>query len=247
MKRLPISACAPLLLVSLMACTGQSNPRVLVSAAASLTDVFAEIESVYEDIHPGVDVILNFGGSSALREQILEGAPVDVFASANRENMDAIVESGLLDEDPVVFARNLLQIAVPVGNPGGVTGLTDFANEELLIGLCAAEVPCGHLARQVLAAADVTAAIDTNEPDVRSLLTKIEVGELDAGIVYVTDVASTDGAVDGVDIPEEDNVVAEYPIAVIGESNPERAADFVEFVLSDTGRAILTDHGFSTP
>ena len=182
-----------------------------------------------------------------MREQILEGAPADVFASANTSNMDQVVEA---DEagDPEIFVTNLLQIAVPEGNPGSVTGLEDFANEELFIGLCEEEVPCGDFARQALENAGVTPSIDTNEPDVRALLTKVEAGELDAGIVYVTDVQSTEGAVEGVDIPDEDNVVAEYPIvALTNAPNPDAAAAFVAFVLSDECQEILSGYGFGAP
>lgn len=221
--------------------------ELLVSAAASLTDAFAEVESAFEAANPGVDVVLNLGASSALREQILEGAPADVFASANTSNMDQVVEAGEAG-DPEIVVTNLLQIAVPAGNEAGVTGLEDFANEALLIGLCAEVVPCGDFARETLENAGVTPAIDTNEPDVRALLTKIEAGELDAGIVYVTDVLSTAGTVEGIDIPEENNVVANYPIAALTNApNPDAAAAFVAYVLSDEGQAILTEFGFSSP
>ncbi len=192
--------------------------------------------------------MLNLGSSSTLREQILEGAPADVFASANTSNVDQVVEAGENADDPEIFVTNSLQIAVPEGNPGGVTGLADFANEDLVIGLCAEEVPCGEFGREALANAGVTPSIDTDEPDVRALLTKVEAGEVDAGIVYVTDVMSTEGAVEGIDIPEEDNVVAEYPIVALnGAPNPDGAAAFVEFVLSDEGQSILADFGFITP
>lgn len=237
--------------VSITGCGGTdatAEREVLVSAAASLTDAFGEIEAAFEADHPGVDVLLNFGGSSTLRGQIREGAPADVFASANTSTMDDVVEAGDAAADPQIFARNRLQIAVPSGNPAGVTGVSDFADEELLLGLCAETVPCGDLAREVLAAAGVEPAVDTNEPDVRALLTKIEAGELDAGITYETDVASTAGAVEGVDIPDEYNVVADYPITVLaGAANSDDAAAFVDFVLSDDGREILDEYGFASP
>jgi molybdate transport system substrate-binding protein len=221
--------------------------QLLVSAAASLTDAFAEIESVFETSHPEFEVVLNFGSSSALREQILEGAPADVFASANSSNMDQVVEAGEAD-DPHIFANNLLQIAVPVGNEAGVRGLADFANDALLIGLCAEEVPCGDLGRQALEKAGVIPAIDTDEPDVRALLTKIEAGELDAGIVYVTDIASAAGTVEGIEIPAEHNVSAQYPItALLNAPNPDAADAFVAFVLSDDGQEILGQFGFIAP
>lgn len=236
----------------LAACGGESgagpNDEILVSAAASLSDAFTEVELAFEDANAEVDVVLNLGGSSSLREQILEGAPVDVFAPASTSNMDQVVDAGEVAMEPRMLVTNRLQIAVPSGNPGGVTSLEDFDNEDLFIGLCAEDVPCGAFAREALANAGVTPAVDTNEPDVRALLTKIEIGELDAGITYVTDVASTGGSVDGVDIPEGDNVVAEYPVAVLANApSPDAAAEFVDFVLSDEGRAILREYGFTEP
>lgn len=232
------------------ACGVSSDPsdRVRVSAASSLSDVFAELESAFEAANPGVDVILNLGGSPLLREQILAGAPVDVYASASAGTMAPIVEAGLSEGEPTVFARGLLQIAVPVGNPADVTGLDDFGNEELFIGLCDQPVPCGELARQVLVRAGVDPVVDTGAPNVRSLLTKIEAGELDAGIVYVTDVRSVSGRVDGIAIPDAMNVAADYPIAVLAEGpNRDGARAFVDFVLSEIGQTILAGHGFVTP
>lgn len=238
------------LLVVLTGCgreTAFDDGEVLVSAAASLTDAFGEIETEFEAANPSIDVLLNVGPSSGLREQILEGAPADVFASANTSNMDQVVEAGEA-ADPQIFVRNLLQIAVPFGNPAGVSGLEDFADEKLLIGLCAEDVPCGNFGRTALDSAGVVPVIDTNEPDVRALLTKIEAGELDAGITYVTDVLSTAGAVEGVDIPEEFNVIADYPIAtLVNAPNRDAAAAFVTYVLSDDGQAILNSYGFSSP
>ncbi len=224
---------------------GAVEGTVVVFAAASLTDAFAEVESAFEAGHPGVDVVLNLAGSSALRVQILEGAPADVFASANETNMAQVVEAGQVDGAAKVFASNLLQIAVPAGNPAGVTGIDDLANPDLFIGVCTEGVPCGDLAREVLANAGVEASIDTNEPDVRALVTKIEAAELDAGIVYVTDVASSSGRVEGIAIADDVNVVATYPIAQLARSsNPTGAAAFVEFVLSEAGQAILRLFGF---
>ncbi len=236
-------------LIVVVGCSQESGQeQLLVSAAASLTDVFAAIEADFEEARPGVDVVLNLAGSSALREQILEGAPADVFASANIANMDRVEADGATAGPYAIFARNQLQIAVPPGNPARVTGLESFGDEGLLIGLCAEGVPCGDLAREALANAGVTPSIDTNELDVRSLLTKIEAGELDAGITYVTDVTSTDGAVDGVAIPEELNVVAEYPIAALaGSTHPDTADAFIDFVLADEGQSLLADFGFSAP
>lgn len=237
--------------IILSACGSASeggSRELVVSAAASLTDAFAEIETAFEDANPEIDVVLNLGASSALREQILAGAPAGVFASANLRNMDLVVEEGLVEGEPRIFALNELQIAVPAGNPAGIQGLDDFAADDLLIGLCAEEVPCGDFGRQALNAAGVVPSIDSNEPNVRALLTKIGEGELDAGIVYVTDVVAAGDSVDGVGIPEEFNVVAEYPIAVLSDATePDDAGAFVDFVLSEEGRGILESFGFRSP
>ena len=217
---------------------------ITVFAAASLTDAFGEAGDAFTEAHPGVTVELNLAGSQALREQILAGAPDDVFAAANTSNMDQVVDAGAADE-PEVFARNSLEIAVPAGNPADVGGLDAFGDADLLIGLCAAEVPCGDFGREVLAAAGVTPAPDTEEPDVRSLLTKVSAGDLDAGIVYVTDVKASADTVEGVEIPNADNATTDYPVGVVaGSSNQEVAAAFVAFLLSDDGQEILTTAGF---
>ena len=221
--------------------------ELLVAAAASLTDAFRDIETAFEDAHPGIDVVLNLAGSSLLREQILARAPVDAFAPANVAIMEEVRAAGLVSGRPRVFARNTMAIAVPVGNPGGVTGLDDLARPELLVGLCAETVPCGEYTRRVLLEAGVTARPDTEEPNVRALLTKVEQGELDTGIVYATDVRGANGVV-AVAIPEEYNVTTDYPIAIMSATfHPEAAAAFVAYVLSDEGRTLLGRHGFHLP
>jgi molybdate transport system substrate-binding protein len=229
--------------------TGESalEGDITVFAAASLTDAFTELGTTFESENPDASVEFNFGASSALREQILAGAPADVFASANPSNMDQVVDGGAAN-GPEEFVTNLLEIAVPAGNEAGVTGLDDFANPDLLIGLCAEEVPCGEFGREALAKAGITPSMDTNEPDVRSLLTKIEAGDLDAGIVYVTDVMAAGDAVEGVDIPADENVIATYPIAALTDAaNAEVAGAFVDFVLSNEGQEILQSYGFDAP
>jgi molybdate transport system substrate-binding protein len=222
--------------------------EVLVFAAASLTDAFGEMAAAFEAEHPGVTMTLNFAASSALREQIVAGAPADVFASAGTSDMNQLVEAGAVAGEPSVFAGNRMTIAVPAGNPAGITGLGDFATSDLLIGLCAAEIPCGKYGARALESAGITPSVDTYEPDVRSLLTKIAAGELDAGIVYVTDVAASGGEVDAVALPDENAVKATYPIAMLADApNPEAAADFIAFVLSAQGREILAGFGFLAP
>lgn len=217
---------------------------ITVFAAASLTDAFAAAAEIFEAANPGITVELHLAGSSALREQILDGAPADVFASADQSNMAVVVEAGAAT-DPQPFVENELVIAVPSANEAGVDGLEDFADGGLLLGLCAAEVPCGELSRQVLANADITPSIDTEEPDVRSLLAKVAAGELDAGIVYRTDVLGADDTVDSIEIRAEHNVVARYQIALLSESsNPGGAAAFLAFLRGGEGQAILESYGF---
>lgn len=231
--------------MSVAACGGDEGDRLTVFAAASLTDAFGEIAEAFEAEHPDITVEENYAGSSSLREQILQGAPAEVFASANRSTMDTLVAADAVAE-PADFATNRMTIVVPEGNPAGVSSLDDFARADLLLGLCAVEVPCGEFGRRVLSLASVVAAPDTEEPDVRALLTKVEAGELDAGLVYATDVFDADGRVEAIDIPDLQNVVAQYPIAVVGEPGSSASA-FVDFVLGLRGQAILRDHGFSAP
>jgi molybdate transport system substrate-binding protein len=253
-RAVPLLLVASVLLVPACGSGGDSGTTTLrVFAAASLTDAFADVGAAFGARYPDVTVALNLAGSATLRTQILEGAPADVFAPADESHMTPLTEAGALRTTPEVFATNRMIIAVPTGNPGGVVGLADFARSDLLLGLCAVGVPCGDLARDVLAAAGVEPSLDTEEPDVRSLLTKIGAGELDAGIVYVTDVLAHDDLVDGVEIadagtPDADRAEARYPIAVLREADPADVADaFVAFVLSADGRAILAAHGFGLP
>jgi molybdate transport system substrate-binding protein len=224
---------------------GQVEGTVTVLAAASLTDAFGDIEADVEEANPDADVEISYGGSSALRDQILSGQPVDVFASASGSVMDEVVEAGANDGEPQQFVTNKLEIVVPAGNPAGVEGLEDFGDDDLLVGLCAEEVPCGDFGRQALENAGVEPAPDSNEPDVRSLLDKVSSGELDAGLVYTTDVLSAGDEVEGIEVPDDVNVVAKYPIVALAEApNAAGAAAFVDYVLSDDGQAVLEEYGF---
>ncbi len=221
--------------------------QVTVFAAASLTDVFGELESRFEEQHPGVDVVTSFSGSSALAEQIVQGAPADVFAAADLEPMAAVEEAGLAT-DPAVFASNTLQLVVPAGNPGSVTALADLARPELAIALCDESVPCGAASRDLLTGAGVTAAPDTLEQDVRAVLTKVRIGEVDAGLVYRTDVIAAGDAVEGIDVDGADEAVNPYPIAALADApNPDAATAFTDFVLSDDARSIFDEAGFGAP
>lgn len=245
-------AVALIVLVAVPACGGDdtegASGTVTVFAAASLTDAFTDLATAFEASRAGVDVVLNLAGSSSLREQILAGAPADVFASADTVTMDQLAGEGALGGEPVVFARNQLELAVPTGNPGGVEGLADLAEPDLLVGLCAAPVPCGRLAREVLAAAGIEPSLDTEEPDVRGLTTKLAAGELDVGLVYHTEVLAADGAVEGIPVPAELGGDTVYPIAVLADAPaPTLAAAFVDFARSDESRTILARHGFSAP
>jgi molybdate transport system substrate-binding protein len=222
----------------------QLEGTVTVFAAASLTETFESLATEFEGEHPGVDVVFNFGGSSALATQITEGAPADVFAAANESTMQTVTDASL-SVDPTIFASNTLEIAVPVGNPAGVTGLADFASPDLAIAICDVEVPCGAAADKLFTDAGVTAEPDTLEEDVKAVLTKVELGEADAGLVYVTDVIAAGDAVEGIEFAEADLALNLYPIATLADApNPDAATAWVQFVLSDAGQAALADAGF---
>ncbi|MGY1744757.1 molybdate ABC transporter substrate-binding protein [Blastococcus sp. SYSU D00695] len=226
---------------------GDLTGTLTVFAAASLTDVFTDLGDRLEEDHPDLDVQFNFAGSSALATQITQGAPADVFASANPAQMTVVTDAGLADGDPQVFASNVLEIAVPEGNPAGVTGLADFAREDLTLAVCAPEVPCGSAAEDVLAAAGVTAVPDTQEEDVRAALTKVELGEVDAALVYASDVVSAGDSVEGIAFPEADDAVNDYPVCVLADApNAAAARAFVDLVTSGEGQAALADAGFRT-
>lgn len=218
---------------------------VTVFAAASLTGPFDEVVDAFQQQHPAVEVVLSSGGSSGLAAQIVEGAPADVFAAASPATMAIVTEAGLTSSAPRDFASNTLQIAVARGNPGGITGLEDFADARRTIALCAVEVPCGAAAAQLFDSAGITPSVDTYEQDVTAVLTKVELGEVDAGVVYVTDIADSGDAVESIEV---DSAPVAYPITVLSASrNPQAAEAFVAFVLSDAGQSILRAAGFGAP
>lgn len=228
--------------------TGRVTGDVTVLAAASLTGAFATLAEEFERRHDGARVRLSFAASSELATQVTQGAPADVFASASLQTMRPVVEAGDVEARPVVFARNRLEIAVPAGNPAGVTGLADFARPELKIALCAEQVPCGAAAQQVFDAAGVTPRPDTLEEDVRATLTKVTLGEVDAALVYRTDVLSADGDVEGIDFPESAGAANDYPIAVVRDPpNRPAARAWVGLVLGPAGARVLRDAGFEIP
>jgi len=220
---------------------------ITVFAAASLTDAFTALADAFEARHPGTSVALSFAGSSTLREQLLAGAPGDVVAPADEATMDQLVETGVA-AGPTAIATNELQLVVPAGNPGDVEGLADLADDDLLVGLCAEPVPCGRLGRAALAAARVTASVDTEEPDVRALLTKVAAGELDVGLVYRTDVLAGGDAVEGIVLPADQVPATRSPIAVLTDTHADALSGaFVAFVASPAGQAVLAEHGFGPP
>jgi molybdate transport system substrate-binding protein len=221
---------------------------ITVFAAASVTESFTEVGEAFSAANPDVSAEMVFDASSALVTQITEGAPADVFASADVANMDKLTDAGLNGTEPVIFATNLLTIIVAAGNPLGITGVADLANADTKTVICAPEVPCGNYANQIFTAAGVTVTPVSLEQNVRGVVTKVTAGEADAGIVYVTDVTAVGDAADMVEIPEDINVVAQYPIATIGASqNQEVGEAFVDFLLGDEGQAILAEHGFGAP
>jgi molybdate transport system substrate-binding protein len=219
-----------------------------VFAAASLTGAFTEIGDAFTVEHPDTTVVFNFAGSSALVTQIIEGAPADVFASADPNSMARLTDAGANATEPAVFTRNRAAIVVGPGNPEGITGVTDLVNDDLIVVQCAIEVPCGRYAAQIVANAGVDVTPKSLEENVKAVVTKVTLGEADAGIVYLTDVIAAGADVGMVEIPADVNVVAEYPIAVAAEAqNPAMAEAFVEFVLSDHGQQVLTSYGFVDP
>ncbi|WP_462418950.1 molybdate ABC transporter substrate-binding protein [Kytococcus sp. Marseille-QA3725] len=224
---------------------GEPTGEITVLAAASLTEAFEQIAADVERNHPGSDVRLSFGGSSALATQVTQGAPADVLATASTATMDTAVRAGAVQE-PSVVARNRLTLAVPRGNPAGIDGVEDLAREEVRLATCLPEVPCGAAAQQLSDATGTTLHPVTQERDVKATLAKVRLGEVDAGLVYVTDARAADGAVDEVPLPEAPTT--DYPLAVVGASaNPALARAFVDAVQSDRGRAVLREAGFTTP
>jgi molybdate transport system substrate-binding protein len=220
---------------------------VVVSAAASLTEAVAALEVAFEEAFPAVDVVTNVGGSATLAEQVAGGAPVDVLVSANDAVMDRLRDDDLLATVPETLAATSLAIAVPAGNPAGVASVEDLADTSLFLGLCAAGQPCGDYAREALAdvGLDGDALADTSEPDVRALLAKVVAGELDAGIVYATDVVAAGADVEGIAI---DGPVVTYPVAVVADAPNLRGAEaFAAFATSPEGFAAIAPLGFDPP
>ncbi len=228
------------------AATGTGD--ITVFAAASLTAAFTEIGDAFMVEYPDAKVTFNFAASSELVSQIGEGAPADVFASADNGNMKKLTDAGNNATEPAIFAINLLEIIVGPGNPKGIAGVADLANENLIVVICASEVPCGKYAAQIFESAGVAVTPKSLEENVKAVVSKVTLGEADAGIVYRTDVAAAGDKAAGVEIPADINVLAEYPIAVTKEaSNAEGAQAFIDFVNCELGQKILASYGFLAP
>ena len=239
--------------------TSTPEPRILnVFAAASLTDAFSEIGKDFEAAYPGTTVTFNFAGSQALRTQIEEGAPADVFASANKTEMDTLVaEAFVMPGTPQVFLNNKLVVILPANNTAGLTRLEDLATPGVKLVLAAEEVPVGKYARQALDQMNsgfgsdfkdqVLANVVSNEDNVRQVVAKVQLGEADAGIVYTSDAVAAP-ELKTIEIPPESNVIAQYPIAVLTQSaNSDLGITFIEYVLSSEGQGILQKWGFASP
>lgn len=262
MNKLFAVAATSLLLAATAACgsndtaadTADSAPAapedqtLTVFAAASLTDTFTEIASQFEAANPGVTVKLNFAGSSDLVAQIQQGAPADVFASADTKNMDKATSDDLVEGTPADFATNVLQIVTPPDNPADIDSLDDLTDSDVKVVLCAPEVPCGSASVGVEEAAGVDIKPVSEEQSVTDVLNKVVSGEADAGLVYVTDVTGAGDAVTGIEFPESSEVVNTYPIAALsGSTNVDLAEAFATFVTGSDGQKVLTDAGFGAP
>jgi molybdate transport system substrate-binding protein len=258
MRRL-ISALACVALLGVAGCaggtaTGASSESIptkqtlTVFAAASLKGTFTEIGADFEVAHPGTTVAFSFAGSSDLVTQIQGGAPADVFASADTENMDRLTAESLVAGTPVAFATNTLTIAVPPDNPAGITSLADLTEPVVQAVVCAPQVPCGSATQKVEQAAGIELKPVSEESSVTDVLNKVATGEADAGLVYVTDVKAAAGTVLAVDFPEASQAVNTYPIAVLEDSeHAALARDFIDLVSSAEGQQVLADAGFAKP
>ncbi len=227
--------------------SGTLTGTATVFAAASLQGAFTTLGSQFEKTHPGTRIVFSFGPSSGLATSIIQGAPADVFASASTANMDQVVRAGAASS-PTPFAANTMEIAVPPGNPGQVSSLADLAAPSVKVAVCQPAVPCGVVAATVFAKAGLRVKAATQEADVKAVLTKVMLGEVDAGVVYVTDVRAAGDRVTGIEIPVDVNASTDYPIAVLNSAPHKALGDaFAAYVLSEAGATVLADSGFAKP
>ena len=229
--------------------TSSSKPATgtITVFAAALTGTFTQLGKQFEAAHPGDTVNFSFGPSSGLATQITSGAPADVFASAAPGNMQDVVSAGDAS-NPQDFAKNTMEVAVPPNNPAKVKSVNDLAKKSVKVAVCQPQVPCGVVAAEVFKNVGITVKPVTLQPDVKSVLTQVETGNVDAGTVYVTDVMAAGSKVKGVTIPANDNASTLYPIATVTSSKEKSIADaFVAYVLSPAGQNVLTAAGFEKP
>lgn len=230
------------------ASAGPPSGTITIFAASSLTNAFDRVGDELTRLYPATRYTFNYGSSSRLATQIVNGAPADVFASADEQNLQKVVDAALVQGSARVFATNRLQIAVAPGNPKRISSLADLARRDLVVVLAAPSVPAGKYAIDALSKAGVTLTPASQEVDVRAVLNKVALGEADAGIVYVTDVRPAANRVAGVDIPEQHQVIARYPIDALKESRNQRLSSlFIEFLLGPEGQRVLGDFGFTRP
>lgn len=230
------------------AAAAKPTGQLVVFAATSLTDAFDKIGAQFEAANPGVTVKFNYNGSSSLATSINQGAPADVFASAALSNMKTVTDAGEASGTPKNFATNTGEIMVEKGNPKHIKSVSDLANPAIKVVVCAPEVPCGQVATAIFKNAGVTVKPVSEETNVGGVVTKITLGEADAGMVYVTDVKANEGKATGVTIPADQNDITEYPIAELkGAPNATAAAAFISYVLGPKGQAVLASFGFQPP
>ncbi len=224
-----------------------STGTITVFAAASLMGTFTQLGKQFDAAHAGDTVKFSFGPSSGLAAEITSGAPADVFASAATANMDQVVKAGDA-ASPQNFAKNIMEVAVPPKNPAKVTSVKDLAKSSVKVALCQPQVPCGVVAAEVFKNAGIKVKPVTLQADVKSVLTEVELGSVDAGMVYVTDVMAAGTKVKGVTIPASENASTLYPIATISNSKHKSIAQaFVAYVLSSAGQQVLASAGFEKP
>jgi molybdate transport system substrate-binding protein len=228
--------------------SGKVSGTLVVFAATSLTDAFNKIGAGFEQAHPGVTVKFNYNGSSSLATSITQGAPADVFASAAPANMKTVTDAGDAAGTPQIFTRNTAEIMVESGNPKHIESVKDLSDPKIKVAVCAPEVPCGALAQEVFKNAGVTVKPVSEETNVGGVVTKVTLGEVDAGIVYVTDVKENEGKASGVAIPADQNAITDYPIVEVkGAPNTAAAKAFISYVLGPDGQKVLTSFGFMPP
>jgi molybdate transport system substrate-binding protein len=250
MKRLVGLAGLAVLIATVQPASAQQRPsgEITVFVAASLTESFDAMAKQFQKKYPDVEVRFSYDASSNLATQINQGAPADVFASADQDNLQKTIDSGAVTPPPVVLAKNRLEIAVEKGNPKKIKGLADLQKSGLVVVLCADQVPCGKYAAESLAKAGVSISPASKEENAKATLSKVSIGEADASIVYVTDVKASKGTTSGVKITDKQNVIATYPMGVVKESqNATAAKAWVQFVKSKEGQKTLRKFGFLPP